>query len=71
MPLIDCGTNLVLTRSASCFTIDAPISSQIPTFATTDTTPYFPVVTLSTQDNVKLLQPSFKRIINQKIISQN
>ena len=40
MPLIDCGTNLVLTRSASCFTIDAPISNQIPTFATTDTTPY-------------------------------
>ena len=40
---------------------------QVPTFAITDTKLYDPVVTLSTQDNVKLLRQlksGFKRTIN-------
>ena len=40
----------------------------MPTFIITDTKLYVPVVTLSTQDNVKLLKElvsGFKRIINQ------
>ena len=41
--------NLILTWSGNCFIIDAPISNQVPTFTITDTKPYVPVVTLSTQ----------------------
>ena len=36
MPLITCEINLILTWSASCFIIDAPIYNQIPTFTITD-----------------------------------
>ena len=55
MPLINCEINLVLTWSAKCFIIDDPIAGQEPTFTITDTKLYVPVVTLSTQDNAKLL----------------
>ena len=44
-----------------------PIAGQEPTFIITDTKLYVPVVTLSTQDNAKLLQQlksCFKRTIN-------
>ena len=47
--------------------IDNPIAGQEPTFTITDTKLYVPVVTLSTQDNAKLLQQlksSVKRTIN-------
>ena len=47
--------------------IDNPIDNQEPTFTITDTKLYFPVVTLSTQDNAKLLEnlkSGFKRTIN-------
>ena len=68
MPLIICEINLILTWSANCFIIDAPVENQIPTFSITDTKPLVPVATLSTQDNnAKLLQQlklSFKRTIN-------
>ena len=66
MPLINCEINLILTCFANCFTIDAPISNQVPTFTITDTKLYVPVVTLSTQDNEKLLQQlksDFRRTI--------
>ena len=56
MPLINCEINLILTWSASCFIIDPPIADKIPTFTITDTRPYVPFVTLSTQDNAKLWQ---------------
>ena len=56
MSLINCEINLILTCSASCFIIDGPIDNQIPTFAITDTKLYVPVITLSSQDNAKLLQ---------------
>ena len=36
--------------------IDNPINDQVPTFVITDTKLYGPVVTLSTQDNAKLLE---------------
>ena len=69
MPLINCEFNLILTCSATCFIIDAPIANNIPTFTITDTKLCVPVVTLSTQDNEKLLQElksGSKRIINWK-----
>ena len=66
-PLINCEINLILTCSSRYFVINNPIAGQAPTFAITDTRLYVPVVTLSTEDNAKLLQqfkPGFKRTIN-------
>ena len=37
VPLINCEINLILTWSANCFIIDAPIDNQVPTFAIADT----------------------------------
>ena len=67
MPLINCEINLILTWSATYFIIDAPIANQARTFTITDTNLYVPVVTLSTQDNGKILQQlksGFKRTSN-------
>ena len=55
MPLINCEINLILTWSNRCFIIDNPLAGQEPTFTITDTKLYASVVTLSTQDNAKLL----------------
>ena len=38
------------------FLIAGTAANQVPKFKVTDTKPYVPVVTLSTQDNVKLLK---------------
>ena len=67
MPLINCEINLILNWFANCFMIAGTIANQVPTFATTYSKLCVPVATLSTQDNVKLLQqlkPGFKRTIN-------
>ena len=64
MPLINCEVNLILTWSSTCVTTD---STGAERFAITDTRLYVPVVTLSTQENTKLLQQlksGFKRVIN-------
>ena len=52
MPLINCEVNLILTCSSTCVITD---SKGAGTFAITDTKIYVPVVTLSTQENTKLL----------------
>ena len=52
MPLINCEVNLILTWSSTCIITD---SNGAGTFAITDTKLYVPVVTLSTQENTKLL----------------
>ena len=65
--LINCEINLILTWSKRCFIIDNPIAGQEPTFRITDAKLYVPVVTLSTQDNAKLLEQlksGFQRVIN-------
>ena len=67
MPLINCEVNLILTWSSTCVTTN---STGVGTFETTDTKLYVPVVTLSTQDNSKLLQQlksGFKRTVSWKI----
>ena len=67
MPLINCEVNLILTWSANFVIISTNVANQNATFAITDTKLYVPVVTLSTQDNAKLLQQlksGFKRVIN-------
>ena len=55
MPLINCEINLNLTWSANCVTVSTAIADQRATIAITDTKRYVPVVTVPTQDNVKLL----------------
>ena len=52
MLLIDCEVNLILTWSSTCV-ITSSIGAK--TFAITDRKRYDPVVTLSIQDNAKLL----------------
>ena len=56
MPLINCEVNFILIGSNRSFTIDNLIAGQEPTFTITDTKLYVLVVTLSTQDNAKLLE---------------
>ena len=64
MPLINCKVNLILKWSSTSVITN---STGAGTFAIRDTKLYVPVVTLSTQDNAKLLQQlksGFKRTIN-------
>ena len=56
MPPINCEIGLTLTCSANCFIIANPVNNQQPTFAITDANFNVLVVTLTTQDNAKLLQ---------------
>ena len=67
MSLISCEVELILTWSAGCVIIDTNVAKQNPIFTITETNLYNPVVTLSTQDNAKLLpqlKSGFKRTIN-------
>ena len=67
MPLINCEVELILTWSENCVIIYADVANQVPTFTITETNLYVPVVTLSTQDNAKLLpqlKSGFKRTIS-------
>ena len=64
MPLINCEFNLILTWAKDCVISSATAKTK---FAMTETKLYVPVVTLSTQDNAKLLQQlksGFKRTTN-------
>ena len=56
MPLINCEITLLLTWSASCIIVSTDVANQNATFAITDTKLYVPIVTLSQQDNEKLLE---------------
>ena len=58
MPLVNCEVNLILNWSEDCVTISTNVPNQVPKFTVTETNLYIPVVTLSTQDNVKLLSQS-------------
>ena len=67
MSLINCELNLILTWSTTCVIVSTNVANKNTTFEITDTKLYVPVVTLSTQDNSKLLQQlnsRFKRVIN-------
>ena len=64
MPLTNCEVNLILRWSKDCVVTNSTGEGK---FEITKTKLFFPVVTLSTQDNSKLLQQlksSFKRTIN-------
>ena len=55
MSLINCEVEFILNRSTDCVIISTNVANQNPTFTITETNLYAPVVTLSTQDNAKLL----------------
>ena len=64
MPLINCEVNLILTWSKDCVINNSTGEGKCKI---TETILYVPVVTLSTQDNAKLLQQlksGFERTIN-------
>ena len=64
MALINCEVNLLLTWSKDCVITNSTGKGK---FAITETKLQVPIVTLSTQDNAKLLQQlksGFKRTIN-------
>ena len=67
MLLTSCEINIALNCSKNCVIAAPTPANQATTLAITDTTFYFPVVTLSTNDNAKLLQQfksGFKPTIN-------
>ena len=68
MPLINCEINLILACPPNCVIVSTDAANKGAAFSITDTKLYVRVVTLSTQDNVKLLQQlksGFKRTINR------
>ena len=70
MPLINCEVNLIFTWSADCVIIYTDVANQIPIFTITKTNLYVPVVTLSIQDNVKLL-PHSKQVLKEQSVAIN
>ena len=64
MCLINCEINLDLNWSKKCVIVVTDVEDQGAIFSMTDAKSYVPVVTLSTQDNAKLLEQlksGFKR----------
>ena len=55
IPLINCEVELILTWSENSVKIYTNVANQNPTFTTTETNLYVPLVTLSIQDKSKLL----------------
>ena len=55
MPLTNCEVSLQFKWSKDCVLVAGTAANQNPNFKITDTKLYVPVVILSIQDNVKLL----------------
>ena len=69
--LINCEVELILNWSANCVIIYTDVNNQVPTFTITETNRYVPVVTLSTQNNAKLLpqlKSGFRRSWNKYLV---
>ena len=67
MSLINCEINLDLNWSKYCVIVVTVVVDQGAMFSITGKKVYVPVVTLSTQDNAKLLEQlksGFKRTVN-------
>ena len=67
MPLINCEISLQLKWSRKCILVAGTVNIQNPSFKIKDTKHYVPLVTLSTQENIKFLEQlesGFKRTIN-------
>ena len=62
-----CEINLILMWSEKCFIVSGTATNQVPTLSIIGTKLYVLIITLSTQNNVDLLQQlksGFKRAIN-------
>ena len=73
LPLINCEVNLIFPWSTNCVIVSANVANKNAIFAITDTKLYVLVVTLSTEDNAKLLQQlksGFKRVNWNKYLSK-
>ena len=67
MPLINCEINLILKWFENCVIVSTNVPNQNATFEIAETKLYVPEVTLSTQDNSKLLhqlKSGFERVTN-------
>ena len=67
MPLVNCEISLQLKWSRNCVIVAGIANNQSPSFQINDTKLYVPVVTLSSQENIKILKPlesGYKRTIN-------
>ena len=67
IPLINCEVDLILTWSTNCFVVSTNVANQNAMLSITETRLYVPIVTLSTQDNTRLLtqlKSDIKRNIN-------
>ena len=67
MPLINCEISLQLKWPRKCIIVAGTANNQDPTFRINDTKLYLAVVTLLTQENIKLLkqlESGFKRTVN-------
>ena len=67
MPFIDCEISLLLKWSRNCIIVAVTANNQNPSFQINDIKLYVFVVTLATQENMKILkqlESSFKRTIN-------
>ena len=67
MSLVICEVELISTWSANVVIIYTNVADQAPTFTITETNLYVSIVTLSTQENAKLLpqlKSGFKGTIN-------
>ena len=56
MPLIDCEISLQLKQSKNCIFVAGTVENQNPSFQTNNVKLYVPVLTLSIQENIKLLK---------------
>ena len=56
MPLNNCEVELILTWPENCVIIGTNVADQNPTLTITETNLCVPVITLSTQDNLKLIR---------------
>ena len=66
MPLLNCKIGLQLKWSRNCIIVAGTANNRSPTFQINGTKLYVPVVTLSTQENIKLVkqvESGFKRTI--------
>ena len=68
MALINWEVNLILTWSKNCVITGSEGKEK---FAITETKLYVPVVTLSTQDNAKLLQQKKKTVLKEQLTGIN
>ena len=66
MPIINCEVELILTWSKNCVTTNSTGEGK---FTVTDTKLYVPVVTLSTQDNLKF--SNYNQDLKEKLLGIN